>query len=240
MTIRNKSIKTRRFGALSAALAISLALSACGNSEESLEPETLALVDESTTSTSVDEPTTSTPLDESTTTTTPEVADPASEEPKAPADPAPAAPTAPADDAPPASQPPVTDAPADPPADPPVAADDLVEAEAESFRLLNELRASLGLAPLARTGVMDSFARNWSQTMAMTGNFEHSTGPYGENIAWNSQGSLTPAEAAAAMHEMWINSPGHYANMTNADYTLAGVGFYSDASGWHATHVFDR
>lgn len=76
--------------------------------------------------------------------------------------------------------------------------------------------------------------------MATSGNFEHSTGPYPENIAWTSQSSLTPAEAAAQLHDQWVNSPSHYANMTDTNYATAGMGFYKDASGWHATHVFDR
>ncbi len=41
------------------------------------------------------------------------------------------------------------------------------------------------------------------------------------------------------MHDLWINSPGHYNNMTRANYELIGVGFWrSDSGGWHATHVF--
>ena len=36
----------------------------------------------------------------------------------------------------------------------------------------------------------------------------------------------------------WVNSPGHYANMTNARYTEIGIGLYRNADGWWATHVF--
>ncbi len=245
-TVRTANPKSNRSRALGAALALSLALGACGNAEDSLEPDTLAMLDEAT-STTAESETTEAPADipddqsedqpEDSTKPAPESEAPTTVPMSAPEAPNPENP-APAAPAP--SEPAAPDAPADPTADVPADAGELAQAEAESFRLLNELRASLGLAQLTRASDMDAFARNWSQTMASTGEFEHSDGPYGENIAWNSQSSLSPAEAAAAMHEMWINSPGHYANMTSPDYTLAGMGFYKDASGWHATHVFDR
>jgi len=117
--------------------------------------------------------------------------------------------------------------------------EELQIAEARSFDQLNQLRSSLGLAPLQRSTVMDTFARDWSQTMDEGGFFKHSGGPYGENIAWWSAGWGTPAEAADLMHDLWVNSPGHYANMTRAQYREIGVGFWrTDDGGWHATHVF--
>ncbi|MDG2027513.1 MAG: S-layer homology domain-containing protein [Acidimicrobiales bacterium] len=115
----------------------------------------------------------------------------------------------------------------------------LATAEARSFTLLNDLRAGLGLDPLERTATMDAAARDWSHTMDTIGNVQHSSLPYGENIAWWSAGYATPVDAAEKMHDLWINSPGHYNNMTRANYELIGVGFWrSDSGGWHATHVF--
>ncbi len=114
----------------------------------------------------------------------------------------------------------------------------LAVAEAFSFQLLNDLRAGLGLDALDRTGTMDSFARTWSATMDSSGDFEHSGGPYAENIAWWSAGSASPEAAAAKLHELWVNSPGHYNNMTRSGYDEVGVGFWLSEDGWHATHVF--
>jgi uncharacterized protein YkwD len=115
----------------------------------------------------------------------------------------------------------------------------LAVAEAHSFNLLNDLRVGLGLPPLVRLSPMDADARAWSHTMDATGDFEHSDLPYGENIAWWSAGYASPEEAAKKMHDLWVNSPGHYANMTRQNYTSMGVGFWrSDSGGWHATHVF--
>lgn len=68
--------------------------------------------------------------------------------------------------------------------------------------------------------------------------FRHSSGRWAENIVWHSNDNLTPEEAAAQFHEMWVNSPGHFANMTNPRWTVAGVGLYHDETGWWGTHVF--
>ena len=49
---------------------------------------------------------------------------------------------------------------------------DLSAAEAESFRLLNELRAGLGLSWLVRDPGLEQAARDWSRTMDESG-FRH-------------------------------------------------------------------
>ena len=116
---------------------------------------------------------------------------------------------------------------------------ELAVAEAHSFNLLNELRAGMGLPALVRLPGLDGQARTWSQTMDLSGDFVHSSLGYGENIAWWSAGYATPEKAAEVLHDLWVNSPGHFANMTNENYTSMGVGFWrSDSGGWHATHVF--
>ncbi len=117
-------------------------------------------------------------------------------------------------------------------------AGDLDLAEAESLSLLNQLRVSVGAAPLTRVAVMDDFARNWSRTMSEGHFFEHSNGPYGENIVWWSNENLSPQQAALQFHQMWVGSPGHYQNMTNAGYRTVGIGLWRDENGWHGTHVF--
>lgn len=114
---------------------------------------------------------------------------------------------------------------------------DLSAAEAASLELLNRLRADLGLSRLARDPTLDRAARDWSRTMDASG-FRHSSLPYYENIAWWSAGSITPQAAAQRMHDMWVNSPGHYSNMTRPGHTVTGIGFWRSADGWHATHLF--
>lgn len=119
-----------------------------------------------------------------------------------------------------------------------LADEELNTGEDHSLALLNELRAGLELAALTEDPEMASFARDWSRQMASSGDFEHSTGPYGENIAFTSNTELTPTEAAILFHDLWLDSPGHYGNMTNETYAKMGVGLYLTERGWYATHVF--
>ncbi len=116
---------------------------------------------------------------------------------------------------------------------------ELATAEAESLRLLNQLRGGLGLQLVAPSDrEMHRFARAWSLEMRNTG-FRHSNPPrWFENIVWYSDDTMTPAQAAAQFHDMWVNSPGHYDNMTNPDWSVVGVGMWHDETGWWGVHVF--
>ncbi len=175
-------------------------------------------------------PTTTPPTTTPPTTTPPTTAAPTTAAPTTAA-PTTAAPTT----APPTTAAPTTAAPTT--AAPTVPASDNARANARSLQLLNELRGNLGLAPVSSDATMATFATNWSAEMTRTG-FRHSSGPYAENIVWHSDASMTPEQAAEQFHQMWVDSPGHYANMTNGRWTLVGVGLYRDASGWWGTHVF--
>ena len=56
----------------------------------------------------------------------------------------------------------------------------------------------------------------------------------GENIA-------AGAATAEAVMELWMNSPGHRANILNCGYTQIGVGYAYNAGsdyGHYGTHVF--
>ena len=136
--------------------------------------------------------------------------------------------------------PPETTAPPEPVVAAPITAEpvELEAGELQSFTMLNDLRASLGLPILVRDPEMDAFARDWSRQMAETQQFEHSDGSYGENIAFTSNVELTAAEAADAFHQLWVESSEHYANMVNERYVSAGIGLYLTPNGWYGTHVF--
>ncbi|MGI9616501.1 MAG: CAP domain-containing protein [Acidimicrobiales bacterium] len=110
--------------------------------------------------------------------------------------------------------------------------------EIHSFTMLNDLRTGLGLPALVRDPEMDAFAREWSRQMAESQLFEHSEGPYGENIAFTSNTQLSAAEAAELFHELWVESPEHYTNMSDDRYASSGIGLYLTPNGWYGTHVF--
>lgn len=124
-----------------------------------------------------------------------------------------------------------------PPTTAPPSVDEVAQAAAASLAELNGVRADAGLGHVVMNAEMTSFALDWSREMSRSG-FRHSGGPYAENIAWYSDDGLSPQAAAEYFNVAWVNSPGHYANMTTAEWTEVGIGLYRDSSGWWATHVF--
>jgi uncharacterized protein YkwD len=104
------------------------------------------------------------------------------------------------------------------------------------LELTNQFRAQNGLAPLKLNSELNAAAQAHSQDMAQNDYFSH-TGkngslPWdrakvvgyeaqsmGENIA---AGQTTPESVVQG----WINSPGHRANLLNANYKELGVGYF--------------
>ena len=120
------------------------------------------------------------------------------------------------------------DAPTQAPGDP---------AGVRSLALLNQLRAAHGAGPVTYDADMSAEAMAWSQEMSRSG-FRHSNLGYAENIAWHSQGAMSPDQAASTLNDMWVNSPGHFNNLINPRWTRVGIGLHVDGSGWWGTHVF--
>ncbi|MGD9750043.1 MAG: lytic polysaccharide monooxygenase [Acidimicrobiia bacterium] len=133
----------------------------------------------------------------------------------------------------------------------PPAGSALSEAEQYSLQYLNGERAEVGLPPLRAAADLSANARRWAETMRRSG-FRHSsdaelrpfiTGTrtsWGENIVWWSDPNATPQQAAARFNQLWVDSPGHYANMTSTRWTEVGVGLYHDSSGWWGVHQFSN
>ena len=111
---------------------------------------------------------------------------------------------------------------------------------------VNNLRASLGLKPVTRIAELDAVAQDWSEQMAARKTMEHRPNfanhyPQGwrgasENIAMRSDGG----DIGAQLFDQWLNSPPHYANMTdpNADSLGIGIAYESGSGSWYATQNF--
>jgi uncharacterized protein YkwD len=107
--------------------------------------------------------------------------------------------------------------------------------------LVNAQRAAHGLRPLVVSPCATGFARPWTTHMAATNTLVHqSLSPMlrcpartaGENIAYGNV-------SADQMMTMWMNSPGHRANILNPSFTRIGVGAVRTTSGrWWATQDF--
>lgn len=100
------------------------------------------------------------------------------------------------------------------------------------YTLVNEARWGQGNSGLIRNSSMHAVAAGWAATLAQTGTLSHNPeyssqipGGWvaaGENVAQGYGGS-------AAMHEGWMNSPGHRANILG-DFTDIGIA-YLEAGG---------
>ncbi|VEG29759.1 CAP domain-containing protein [Actinomyces howellii] len=113
---------------------------------------------------------------------------------------------------------------------------------------VNELRANLGLAPVTRYVELDTVAQEWSEQMVAQDVMAHrpdfsAAYPSGwsaasENVAMR-QDALT-GDIGGSLFEQWLNSPGHYANMTDPAANSIGIGIAYDAStgSWYATQNF--
>ncbi|MCC7540465.1 MAG: hypothetical protein IT379_29885 [Deltaproteobacteria bacterium] len=138
-------------------------------------------------------------------------------------------------DAPPPTTPPSTPPPTTPPPAPPPSTGCGNAIEQEELALTNMARASSGLGPLECDPLLTEVARAHSQDMCDRGYFDHTSldgrspfdrmrdagvryGTAGENIAW---GQRTPDE----VHDAWMNSSGHRANILGGDYNRIGIGY---------------
>ncbi|MEO0394488.1 MAG: CAP domain-containing protein [Cyanobacteria bacterium P01_A01_bin.137] len=112
--------------------------------------------------------------------------------------------------------------------------------ENEVLRLTNEFRKQNGLKALVLDTNLDETADKHSQDMAKKDYFSHTgkdgskpwdrarregyeSGTVGENIA-------AGYSSAKAVVDGWIASPGHRANMLNANYNEIGIGHYYEAN----------
>ncbi|MPY95758.1 MAG: hypothetical protein GEV08_22705 [Acidimicrobiia bacterium] len=105
--------------------------------------------------------------------------------------------------------------------------------------LTNTTRASAGRSPLQAADDLHAYAAAHAQAMAEAGSIYHSNtssllGPWravGENVG--------VGPSAQAIHDAFVASPSHYANIVDSSYTSMGVGVVVDANGrvWTA-HVF--
>ena len=120
---------------------------------------------------------------------------------------------------------------------------DQSSAEATLWQLMNGARVNNGLQPLTQNGTLVSLARWRSQDMIDRNYFSHtvlgtswqiyhwydSNGlswvSGGENIGWNS--GYADADSPVQIHEGFMASPGHRANILTPNWTDGGVGAYA-------------
>lgn len=123
------------------------------------------------------------------------------------------------------------------------------DAQTDLLGRINGLRSSLGLEPYRISGALNAAAGNHASWMSTTGEVSHvqydgsrprdraSAAGYAstwvsENIYMGSDGSPSSAWT------FWLNSPVHYAGLTNTNYQEVGIGAASGSGGTAFVLVF--
>ena len=111
-------------------------------------------------------------------------------------------------------------------------------ADAKSFLdRTNSLRSSQGVRALKEHDVLTRKAEDWAQHMARTGKLAHSNISDGlEGVSWRSVGenvgySSPTSSTLLTIHNMFVKSAPHRANLLNSKYTHMGVGVAKDSRG---------
>ena len=113
--------------------------------------------------------------------------------------------------------------------------------------LINADRATDGAGPLAMAFDLNGEVRAYSQKMAGEGDLRHMTSTerdpilpdgwftWGENVAWHSSPYLP---GCSTIHNMFMDSDGHRANILSANKRFVALGVYIGSNGTWVTELF--
>ena len=124
-----------------------------------------------------------------------------------------------------------------------IATEYLADEEAQLTRLLNEERIVRGLPALQPNDGLRTIARRHSQRMMVEGTIFHSTTLRQEVEAifpdWASVGeNVGVSPGVQSVHNAYMNSPGHRANILDPDWGYLGIGIVSGGSRMFSTENF--
>jgi uncharacterized protein YkwD len=110
----------------------------------------------------------------------------------------------------------------------------------------NDSRSASGAGPLTMAQDIVPPVREWSEWMRFN-EFKHMTHAlhqeilpdsatrWGENVAMSGYRDMPDC---SRIHDMWMSSLGHRANILNPKYRFVAIGAYVDSSGWWVTQLF--
>ncbi|MGV8859450.1 CAP domain-containing protein [Rhodoglobus sp.] len=106
--------------------------------------------------------------------------------------------------------------------------------------LVNQARWKVGQAGLIRNSAMDAVALDWAKNMAANNWMPHNP-HYSSQIpsGWNKAGENVAQgyRTAQSMHDGWMGSPGHKANILGS-FTDVGIAFYESGGTTWGVQVF--
>lgn len=117
----------------------------------------------------------------------------------------------------------------------------------ELYHLVNADRAAHGLGPVHWNDQLGGLAQNWSNHQAAIGSMQHQNlqailespgyghfSGMGENVLTGGCGT-----SAGQMHQAWMNSPAHRANILG-NFNAVGIGIACNGGSVYATQDFAR
>lgn len=114
----------------------------------------------------------------------------------------------------------------------------------EQQRLVDRVtwdRAVHGRAALTVHDQLGSKAQGWAEKMARDGRISHSTLTSGAPSCWRALGeNVAKASSVDGLHDAWMRSSGHRANILSTSYTHIGVGVARQGSWYYGVQVFMR
>lgn len=118
--------------------------------------------------------------------------------------------------------------------------------EGELRRLHDQARADAGVAPLREDPAFDQVSRAWAANLAQTGNLAHNPSYVGQIARYvpdwqRMTENVGYASSASQLHQAYMNSPGHRANILDRSVQRVGIGCVRDADGrmWSALNFVD-
>lgn len=113
-------------------------------------------------------------------------------------------------------------------------------AAARFVELVNALRTSKGLGPLAVDGELTTQANAWAATMASAGRIFHTSDmSVGITSSWAKLGeNVGVGGDVDQLFQAFVDSPTHYDNLVDPEFTLVGIGVVVTADRIYTAHRF--
>lgn len=116
---------------------------------------------------------------------------------------------------------------------------DTVSDEADFVARINALRTSQGLPGFEVHPTLVAKARAWARTMGEAGRIWHSTLSDGITVDWQRLGeNVGMGGSVDGLHQAFVASPGHYANLVDADFRYVGIGVAMNGNTKYVSEVF--
>lgn len=114
------------------------------------------------------------------------------------------------------------------------------EDEAAFVSRINGLRASQGLPALQVDGELTGLARAWAAQMADAGTISHNPSFASQVTAnWRKLGeNVGKGPTVDDLHQAFVDSAGHYANLVDPEFTRIGVGVVERDGMLYTSHQF--